>query len=65
MAISMSDQRKLLTAGFVLLRLELRDKKIKITRTPGTWRTYKKYPTQKACKDAWDFLMINDKAVSA
>ena len=59
MGISVRDQKKLLDGGFGLYRLELEKKTIKITRTPGSWRTYRKYPTKKECQEAWDFLMVN------
>ena len=65
MAISMSDQRKLLAAGFVLFRLELREKKIKVTRTPGCWRTYQNYQTRAGCQRAWRVLMANDLYIPA
>lgn len=64
MAMSLRDQKKLTDAGFFLFRLELREKKIKIARTPGNWKTYMTFPTQKKCQEKWDFLMINNKAVS-
>jgi len=60
MAISMIDQKKLLDAGFGLFRLELEIVTIKTIKVPGCWRTYKKYPTKRECKAAWNFLMMND-----
>jgi len=64
MAMSIQDQRKILAAGFKIFRLVERDKKIKIIKAPGSWRTYGKYQTQKECKHNWDFLMMNDMYVS-
>ena len=40
--MSLSDQRKLIDAGFFIFRLELESKLIKVARTPGSWRTYGK-----------------------
>jgi len=64
MAMSLQDQGKLLASGYTLFRLELEKKTIKTTRTPGSWRTYGKYSTQKECKIKWDFLMTNNKYIS-
>ncbi|MBA7577112.1 hypothetical protein ES708_18958 [subsurface metagenome] len=64
MALSTQDQGKLLAAGYVLYRLELREKRIKVTRSPGCWRTYGKYETQRECQKTWDFLMMNDLYIS-
>lgn len=64
MAMSISDQSKVLAAGFVLYRVELGGKKIKIARKPGSWETYGEYRTQRECKLKWAFLMTNSLYIS-
>jgi len=64
MAMSLQDQRKVLAAGFALYRLELRAKKIKVTRKPGSWRIYDTFITQRECQLTWNFLMMNDMNIS-
>lgn len=65
MAMTLSDQKKLIDAGYTIFRLELERKLIKTSRTPGSWRKYGEYRTKRDCQSRWNFLMMNNKYIGA
>jgi len=65
MAKSMANQKRAIEEGFTLLRLALKEKKIKWAMRAGCWQTYHQYQTQTQCQEAWKSLMSSNMNIEA
>lgn len=64
MSLSLSDQVKIMKAGFRIFRIDLIRKEIREANSPGGWKVHSTYKSKVSMLGAWNQLMQDERNIS-